>query len=54
MAIDWGQATQVGGVGFGIVFLVLVLLSVVLWLIGLVFRRIGTGKEETSDNKKGA
>ncbi len=53
MAVDWGFAGQVGGVGFGIVFVVLVILAVVMWLTGLVVRKIGTGKEETSNNKKG-
>ncbi len=54
MAVDWGHAGQVGGVGFGIVFLVLVILSVAMWITGLVLRRIGAGKEAASDDKKGA
>jgi len=54
MAVDWGHAGQVGGVGFGIVFAVLIILSVVMWLTGLVLRKIGTGKEPASDDKKGA
>jgi sodium pump decarboxylase gamma subunit len=55
MTVDWGFAGQVGGVGFGIVFAVLIILAVAIWLTGLVIRRIGTDKkEETSNNKKGA
>ncbi|MFC1934276.1 OadG family protein [Chloroflexota bacterium] len=54
MAVDWGFAGQVGGAGFGIVFIVLVILAVAIWLVGIVLRKIGAGKEETSDNKKGA
>ena len=51
MEIPWGQAGQVGGVGFGMVFLLLVILAVVVWLVGLVLNKIGTGKVEK--NKKG-
>ena len=55
MTVDWGFAGQVGGVGFGIVFAVLIILAVAIWLTGLVIRRIGADKkEETSNNKKGA
>ena len=54
MGVDWGQATQIGGVGFGTVFLVLVILAIVLWLTGLIFSKIGTGTTDSTDTKKGA
>ena len=54
MAIDWGFAGQIGGIGFGMVFAVLVILAVILWLVGLVMRKIDTGEEDTGDSKKGA
>jgi len=54
MAVDWGQAAQIGGVGFGTVFLVLVILALALWLTGLIFNKIGTGADEPTDTKKGA
>lgn len=54
MAIDWGLAGRIGGVGFGLVFAVLIVLSVAVWLTGLVIRKIGAGKEETSDRQEGA
>jgi Na+-transporting methylmalonyl-CoA/oxaloacetate decarboxylase gamma subunit len=54
MAIDWGFAGQIGGIGFGMVFAVLIILAVAIWLVGLVIRRIGTGTDETGDSKKGA
>ncbi|MFC1978092.1 OadG family protein [Chloroflexota bacterium] len=53
MTVDWGFAGQVGGVGFGIVFTVLIILSVAIWLTGLVVSKIGTSKDGTSE-KKGA
>ena len=53
--VDWGFAGQIGGVGFGTVFALLIILAVVIWLVGLVLGKIGTGKaEEGSDKKKEA
>ena len=54
MAIDWGLAGQIGGMGFGIVFAVLIILAIAIWLTGLVVRKIGGSEEETSNRKKGA
>ena len=54
MAVDWGLARQIGGMGFGIVFAVLIILAVVIWLTGLVIRKIDTNEDETSNRKKGA
>ena len=54
MAVDWGFAGQIGGMGFGTVFAVLIILAVAIWLTGLVISKIGTSKDGTSDRKKGA
>lgn len=55
MEIDWGEAGRIGGIGFGIVFALLAFLSVLIWLVGIVNNKIGTGKSETDDKKtKGA
>ena len=56
MAVDWtwSQAGQIGGIGFGIVFAVLIILAVAIWLTGLVISKIGTSKDETTDSQKGA
>jgi len=54
MTIDWAFAGKIGGIGFGMVFAVLVILAIVVWLVGLIFRRIDTGEEKTGDGKKGA
>ncbi|MFC1873753.1 OadG family protein [Chloroflexota bacterium] len=53
MAVDWGFAGQIGSAGFGTVFSVLVILSIVIWLTGLILRKIASAKEKTDDNKKG-
>ncbi len=56
MAIDWtwGQAAQIGGVGFGVVFAVLLILASAIWLTGLVISKTNIAKDETGDSKKGA
>lgn len=57
MTIDWGFAGQIGGIGFGMVFAVLIILAVAIWLIGLVVSRISTGEgkaDDSKDSKKGA
>lgn len=53
MGIDWGFAGQIGGVGFGMVFALLVILAGVIWLTGLVITKTSTGKSETGDKKEG-
>ena len=40
-------------IGFGLVFAVLIILALAIWLTGLVLSKIGTGKAEASDKKKG-
>jgi Na+-transporting methylmalonyl-CoA/oxaloacetate decarboxylase gamma subunit len=53
MAVDWGFAGQIGGIGFGFVFAVLIILALAIWLTGLVLSRISTGKGKTGDKEKG-
>ena len=53
MAVDWGLAGLVSGVGFGAIFIVLIILAIVIWLVGLVLSKISVSKSETVDKKKG-
>ncbi len=53
MGVAWGQAFQIGGIGFGTVFLVLIILAGVLALVGLVIRRTSRGKGEANSEQKG-
>jgi Na+-transporting methylmalonyl-CoA/oxaloacetate decarboxylase gamma subunit len=46
MTTIWGEAGLVAGIGFGTVFLVLVILAVITWLVGLIFQRIKRGQEK--------
>ena len=52
MIIDWGFAGQVGGMGFGMVFVLLILLAFIIWLTGKVVNRPPAVK--TEDKEKGA
>ncbi|MFC1988828.1 OadG family protein [Chloroflexota bacterium] len=53
MVIDWEQARLIGGLGFGIVFVLLTFLSVLIWLTGLVVSKIDAGGAQVDDKKKG-
>ncbi len=53
METDWAQAWQIGGLGFGLVFVVLILLALAMWLTGRLISRIGAGKGEAGDEAKG-
>ena len=53
MEVPWGQALQVGGVGFGMVFALLIMLAIIIWLTGLVLSKIGAGKGEADTKKEG-
>jgi len=53
IAVDWGEALQIGGIGFATVFGLLIILAVVIWLTGMVVGKTSTGKTETDDKKRG-
>ena len=53
MGIDWGFAGQVSGIGFGLVFGLLIILAIVIWLTGLVLSKISVDKGEVNTKKKG-
>ena len=53
MVVDWGFAGQVGGIGFGMVFALLIILAVIIWLVGLILNKVGAGKAEANVKRKG-
>jgi Na+-transporting methylmalonyl-CoA/oxaloacetate decarboxylase gamma subunit len=53
MGVDWGFAGLVGSVGFGMVFILLGILAVVIALTGLVLDKISAARSETGDEEKG-
>ena len=44
--IDWSLVAKVTGGGFGVTILVLTLLSIVIWVVGLVTREPESDTEE--------
>jgi|TARA_B100000315_G_scaffold159000_1_gene147554 Na+-transporting methylmalonyl-CoA/oxaloacetate decarboxylase gamma subunit len=52
MAVDWAQAWQIGGVGFGLVFAVLVILALTMWLTGLLLGKLCTNDSDSSGKNK--
>jgi len=51
MGIDWSFAGQIGGVGFGMVFLLLIILALVIWMTGLVISKMSVDKNGADDRK---
>jgi Na+-transporting methylmalonyl-CoA/oxaloacetate decarboxylase gamma subunit len=46
--VDWGFAAQIAGVGFLTVFVVLGILSLILWLVSLLVPRV-LGKRDKGE-----
>jgi len=48
--VDWGFAAQIAGIGFLAVFVVLGILSLILWLLNVLLNKVtgklGKGKSE--------
>jgi len=53
MSIDWGYAGQVGGIGFGMVFMLLVILMVMVILVGKILTKVEADKNKTRRVEKG-
>ena len=43
----WAEVAKIAGGGFGVTILVLVILSVVIWVVGLVMQKTRAGEEDT-------
>ena len=50
--VDWAFAGKMGGVGFGLVFAVLIILALALWGIGLAAKHWAKAKPAADNNKK--
>lgn len=50
----WAQAWQIGGIGFGLVFAVLIALALAMWLVGLLLKKFfgGTNASEKKESQK--
>jgi sodium pump decarboxylase gamma subunit len=52
MAIDWGFAGQIGGFGFGLVFVVLIILAVAVWIVGKIISKASAPKGANNTEKE--
>ena len=52
MDIPWGQAVLVGVTGFGMVFMLLIILGVLIWLTGWITGSTRTSETEATPGKK--
>ena len=43
----WGEVAKIAGGGFGITILVLIIISVVIWVVGLVAQKLQVRSEKT-------
>lgn len=51
--MDWGLIAKIAGGGFGIVMLVLAILTAVVWIVGLAARKLlEKGKEGETKGRK--
>ncbi|MBI2860889.1 MAG: OadG family protein [Chloroflexi bacterium] len=53
MGVDWGFAALIGGVGFGVVFGLLIVLAVIIQVTGRIVNRSSASKK-TDGAGKGA
>ena len=52
MGVDWGFAGQIGGFGFGLVFVVLIILAAVIRVTGLIVSKATTKPSEEAEGQK--
>ncbi|MFC1908593.1 OadG family protein [Chloroflexota bacterium] len=52
MGVDWGFSGLVGGVGFSMVFALLIILAVVIWLTGRIVNRTSSVRDENESTKE--
>jgi Na+-transporting methylmalonyl-CoA/oxaloacetate decarboxylase gamma subunit len=50
--MDWGLVGEIAGGGYGLGILVLIILSVVIWIIGLVVKKTAKPVTESKEGTK--
>jgi len=43
----WGEVARIAGGGFGVTILVLVIMSIAIWVMGLVIQKLESEGDET-------
>ena len=52
MEINWVEAWQISGIGFGLVFVILAILAVVTWLLNVLLNKNSCDNDETKARKE--
>ncbi|UCE97445.1 MAG: OadG family protein [Dehalococcoidia bacterium] len=52
MEINWVEAWQISGIGFGLVFVILAILAVVTWLFSLLLNKKSSDNDQAEARKK--
>ncbi len=50
--VDWGFAIRTGIIGMLLVFVILIILAVIIWLVGLIFRNRTTKQPDLKKDNK--
>jgi Na+-transporting methylmalonyl-CoA/oxaloacetate decarboxylase gamma subunit len=50
--IDWNLAAKIAGGGFGMVFLILAILALMVWLMGLGVRKFSKGGSKNEEKRQ--
>jgi Na+-transporting methylmalonyl-CoA/oxaloacetate decarboxylase gamma subunit len=52
MDIDWVEAWQISGIGFGLVFVILAILAIVTWLFSILLNKKSSTNDEAEARKE--
>jgi Na+-transporting methylmalonyl-CoA/oxaloacetate decarboxylase gamma subunit len=52
MSVDWWLAIRIGGFGFGLVFSLFIILSLIVRFMGWLFLRFGTQPPEAGGKRR--
>lgn len=50
--IDWGLTAKIAGGGFGMVFLILAILALIVWIVGMGVRRISKNSSRSKEKSQ--
>ena len=49
--IDWGLTAKIAGGGFGMVFIILAILALVVWIVGLGVQRFSKAGSKSEEKR---
>ena len=51
-SVDWGEVGEVVGVGFGMVFLILGILALIIWIVGIILQKRASASKGNNEEVK--